>query len=164
LLLLRGLEDLEGAHESLVDAHHGAGVVELTAVVGGREKGDQLPLGEELVAVLNDLVGSADEVHVVLLEELADDVWAEGERDTAVVLTPAGDVFVWVRPEEVAEETSVGHVGGPHDPPDLLHGLQVGGKAAVHAEDLLIDDGSNGEAVEAVREGLPELDVVPPLA
>jgi len=34
----------------------------------------------------------------------------------------------------------------------------------VHAEDLLIDDGSNGEAVEAVREGLPELDVVPPLA
>ena len=34
----------------------------------------------------------------------------------------------------------------------------------MHSEDLLVDDSSNGEAVEAVCEGLPELDVVPPLA
>mmetsp|Transcript_13966 Transcript_13966/g.55101 ORF Transcript_13966/g.55101 Transcript_13966/m.55101 type:complete len:212 (+) Transcript_13966:662-1297(+) len=34
----------------------------------------------------------------------------------------------------------------------------------MHAEDLLVDDRSNGKAVEAVRERLPELDVVPPLA
>jgi len=36
--------------------------------------------------------------------------------------------------------------------------------AAVAAEDLLVDDGRHGQAVEAVREGLPHLDVVPPLA
>lgn len=34
----------------------------------------------------------------------------------------------------------------------------------MHGEDLLIDDGSNGEAVEAVGEGFPQLDVVPSLA
>jgi len=34
----------------------------------------------------------------------------------------------------------------------------------VHAENLLVDDGGNGQAVEAVSEGLPQLDVVPPLA
>jgi hypothetical protein len=34
----------------------------------------------------------------------------------------------------------------------------------MHCEDLLIDDGGNGQAVEAIREGLPELDVVPSLA
>ena len=34
----------------------------------------------------------------------------------------------------------------------------------VHAEDLLVDDGGNGQAVEAVGERLPQLDVVPPLA
>merc|ERR1712176_117661 len=44
-LLLAGLEDLEGAHERLVHRHHAASVVELAAVVGGREEGDQLPLG-----------------------------------------------------------------------------------------------------------------------
>ena len=46
---------LEGAHESLVNAHHGAGIVELPAVVGRREDGHQLPLGKELVAILNHL-------------------------------------------------------------------------------------------------------------
>jgi hypothetical protein len=30
----------------------------------------------------------------------------------------------------------------------------------VHGEDLLIDDGGDGQAVEAVRKGLPQLDVV----
>ena len=47
--------DLEGAHESLVHTHHAAGVVELAAVVGGGEEGDELPLREELVSVLDNL-------------------------------------------------------------------------------------------------------------
>lgn len=34
----------------------------------------------------------------------------------------------------------------------------------MHGEDLLVDDGSNRKAVEAVGEGLPQLDVVPSLA
>ena len=46
---------LEGAHEGLVHAHHAAGVVELAAVVGRREQGYQLTLGEELIPVLNNL-------------------------------------------------------------------------------------------------------------
>ena len=32
------------------------------------------------------------------------------------------------------------------------------------AEDLLVHDGGNGQAVEAVGEGLPKLDVEPPFA
>jgi len=32
------------------------------------------------------------------------------------------------------------------------------------AEDLFVDDGGHGEAVEAVGEGFPQLDAVPPLA
>lgn len=34
----------------------------------------------------------------------------------------------------------------------------------MHGEDLLIDDGGNGQAVEAVGESLPQLDVVSSLA
>ena len=34
----------------------------------------------------------------------------------------------------------------------------------MHAEDLLVDDRAHRQAVEAVREGLPELDVVASLA
>ena len=53
-------------------------------------------------------MGSADQIHVVLLKEPRDDVGAEGERDTAVVLAPARDVLVGVGPEKVAKQAAVG--------------------------------------------------------
>jgi hypothetical protein len=34
----------------------------------------------------------------------------------------------------------------------------------MHGENLLVDDGGDGQAVEAVRKSLPQLDVVAPLA
>jgi hypothetical protein len=34
----------------------------------------------------------------------------------------------------------------------------------VTTEDLLVNNGGNGQAVETVCEGLPQLDVVPPFA
>ena len=37
-------------------------------------------------------------------------------------------------------------------------------ETSMTAEDLLINNGSNGQAIEAVCEGLPQLDVVPSLA
>jgi hypothetical protein len=37
-------------------------------------------------------------------------------------------------------------------------------QTTVHGEDLLVDDGSNRETVEAVGEGFPQLDVVSPFA
>ncbi len=50
------------------------------------------------------LVGSADEVQVVAVEELADHIGPKGERDTAVVFSPALDVLVWVRPQQITQE------------------------------------------------------------
>jgi hypothetical protein len=103
--------NLERAEQTFIHAHHGAGVVELAAVVGRAEQRNELALGEELVAILDDLVGTANEVHVVFLEEARDDVWTKGERDTAVVLGPAGDILVWIGPEEIAEKAAVGDLG-----------------------------------------------------
>ena len=63
----------------------------------------------------------------------------------------------WLRGVEEA------HISGTHDTSDLLHGVEVGTQTTVHGEDLLVNDGSNGQAVEAIGEGLPQLDVVPSL-
>ena len=43
LFFLCGLQDLERAHEVVVHTHHGAGIVELPAVVGRGEDGHQTP-------------------------------------------------------------------------------------------------------------------------
>jgi hypothetical protein len=58
---LRGLQDLEGAHEGIVHAHHGAGIVELAAVVRCREDRDQLTPSEKLVTVFHNLWGEGSE-------------------------------------------------------------------------------------------------------
>jgi len=51
-----------------------------------------------------------------------------------------------------------------HDPADLLHRVKVRAQPPVHGEYLLVNDSCDGQAVEAIGESLPELDVVPPLA
>ena len=66
--------------------------------------------------------------------------------------------------DDEAMLTCVRDVCGPHDPSDLLHALEVGAETAVAAENLLIHNGGDGQAVEAVRERLPQLDVVTSLA
>ena len=50
------------------------------------------------------LVGSADEVEIMSVEEFADDVAAKGERDPTVILTPALYILVGVRPQQVTQQ------------------------------------------------------------
>jgi len=96
---------LEGADQVFVDAHQGAGVVELSAIVGRRKNGDELSLREELVALFDHLVRAADQVQVVLLAEDLNIVRAKGERHASLVLPPALSVLVGVRPQQVAEKS-----------------------------------------------------------
>lgn len=56
------------------------------------------------------------------------------------------------------------YISRTHYTTDLLHRVQVRTQTTVHGEDLLIDNGGNRQAVEAIGEGFPKLDVVPPFA
>lgn len=105
-------------------------------------------------------MGPADQVQLVLPQEVEDNVRSKHEADPSFGLAPHFDCGFGVSPEEVAEETGVGNVGGSHDGVDLIHGDEVGREAPVHAEDFVFDEGSNWEAVEAVDEGFPEFDIV----
>lgn len=121
-------------------------------------------------------MGSADKIHIVLRKEPRDDVWPESERYTTVVLTPPRDILIGIRPQQVAKKTTIRnlyityqlltaremslqqtttHICWAHDPTDLFHRIQVRAKTTVHGEDLLVDNGRNWQAVEAVGERLP---------
>ena len=56
------------------------------------------------------------------------------------------------------------HICWAHDPTDLLHRVQIRTQTSMHCEDLFVDDCCDGQAIEAVGESLPQLDIVPPLA
>jgi len=92
------ITNLERAEQAFVHAHHCTGVVELATVIGGAKQGNKLALGEKLVTVLNNLVSTADEIHVVFLKEPGNDIWTKRKRHTAVVFGPTSDILVWVRP------------------------------------------------------------------
>lgn len=108
LLLLSGLQDLERAEQAFVDTHHGTGVVKLSAVIGRAEQGNELAFRKELVTILDDLMGTTYEIHVMLLQESGHYIWAEREGHTTVVFAPPGDVLVRIGPEKVAEQTAIG--------------------------------------------------------
>ena len=166
---------LERTQQTLVDAHHGTCIVKFTAVVGCTEQCYELALGEEFVTIFYNLMRTADEVHVVLLQEARNYIWTKGKADTSIVLAPTGDVFVRIRPQQIAEKSTVGnlcmsvlhrgtskvqtsvytYICWSHHAPNLLHGVQVGAETTVHGEDLLVDDSGDRQAVEAVGEGLP---------
>jgi len=109
-------------------------------------------------------VRAAYQIHVVFLQETRDHIRTKSERYTTVVLAPASDVLVGIGPQKIAEQAAVGDIRGAHDPANLLHRIEIGAQTAVHGEDLLVDDSGDGKAVEAVGEGLPQLDVVAALA
>jgi len=164
LSLLGRLEDLEAAHERVINTHHCSRVVEFSAVIGCREERHELPPSEELVAVLDDLVSSADEIKVVLVEELSDDVLAEGEGYSTIVLSPSVNVFVRVRPKKITQQSGVRDVGGSDNALNLIKTCEFGTESAVRAEDLLVDDGRAGKTVETISEGLPKFDTEAALA
>jgi len=71
------------------------------------------------------LVGPANEVHVMFVEELGHNIRTKSERDTTVILSPAHDIFIGVSPEQITQQTLVRNVCGPHHTANLFHRLQV---------------------------------------
>lgn len=46
-------------------------------------------------------MSATDQVYIMFLNKTVDDIWAECERDTTVILAPADYISVWICPEEV---------------------------------------------------------------
>lgn len=79
---------LKTAHKGFVDAHHSASIVELAAIVRRGEQCNELSFGEKFVTVLDDLMRSAYQIHVVTIQELRHNIWTECKRYSSVVLAP----------------------------------------------------------------------------
>lgn len=78
----------KGAPQLAVDAHDGARIVKVTAVIRRRKDSDAPALREELVPLVDYLVRAADQINVVLRGESLYNIGAKGPRNAAVVLAP----------------------------------------------------------------------------
>ena len=109
-------------------------------------------------------MGPANEVDVVFLEELLYDGLSKGIGDASVILTPARLALLGVGPKQVAQEAVFGHFGWPRDLLKLSNCHQLRRETAVHAKNLVVDEGCDGHAVENILEFFPDADGVAALA
>ncbi len=98
------------------------------------------------------------------LQKVRNHIRSESKRYTPVALRPSNNIFVRIRPHEVAEKPSVGNVGGSRDAFDIVEVRQVWGQTSVHADDLFVDNGTHRKTVKGVRKRFPKFDVVSPFA
>lgn len=70
-------------------------------------------------------MGTTDQIQIMLVQKLRHHLRAKGKWYTSVVLSPAQNILVWIRPEQITQQTLVGHISGAHDASNLLHGLKV---------------------------------------
>lgn len=101
----RKLTNLEGAHECLIDRHHATGIIELAAVVRCREESDKMTLRKKLIPILHHLMGTANKIKVVTVQEFLHNIRAEDKTDTSVILTPSFSIFVRIGPKNITEKT-----------------------------------------------------------
>jgi hypothetical protein len=106
-------------------------------------------------------VCSANQVDVVLAVELSNDVLSECEANTSIVVAVLFNTALGIRPEQITQQASIRHISGSHDVFDLLELFEFGTQTSMHAENLLVDQRGHWQAVEHVREDLPESDGIP---
>uniref|UniRef100_A0A6B2LC98 Uncharacterized protein n=1 Tax=Arcella intermedia TaxID=1963864 RepID=A0A6B2LC98_9EUKA len=157
-------KDLKGAHKGFIDGHHGAGVVELPAVVGGGEDGDELALGEELVAVLDDLVRTDHEVEFVPAQEVFYNVPTKRERDTTIVLLPSLNLRIRISPQQIAKQTRIRNLSRPNNPPNLLQSLQIRRKPTMNTKNLILNNRTKRQTIKTIIKQLPNLQTIARLA
>ena len=99
---------------------------------------------------------AANQINVVSLSKLTHLRLTEGPRHAAVVLTKFFNATFRVRPEQITEQALLRYVSRSHDVLYLVHALELRREPAMHAKDLLVNEGTGRQAVEYVREDFPE--------
>lgn len=121
----------------LVHFHETGQIVASVAVVRGRPYGHEIFVGEPfLVALLDQLVGSGDELHPIESAKVLNDPLTKQPSRTSLVLSPSVDLF-WVRPHQIAEGSLVGNFGLPVDLSNLIEGPNIRRHATMHAQNLI---------------------------
>ena len=116
------------------------------------------PAWDLLVTLVDQLMGSADELEVVVGEELRGDLGSKQPAGTAGRHRPALHLL-GVGPHQVTEGALVRDLLVPLDQPDLIQGPDLGREAAVDTEDLAVDEGGDCEKIKYFAAIFPNIAV-----
>lgn len=161
---MRGTVELANIHNVVFVFENGRFVVVHVQVVGCRENGDEagetgrLTLAVHTVAGVLRLVRADDGQQVVFLQEVAArvitvEIGASSDRVVGEVfgVLLVAEVFERVGPEQVAHRPERGRLLEPVQLANVVQVVYFGGEAAVDAEELLVHERRQRQAVEGVH-------------
>ena len=154
------LQEWEAAHQGIVHGHQSSWIVELAAVIGRTEDSDELSTGKEFIAIFDDLMGTADKIDIVLLEELLYHGFTECIAHSSIILTPTTLGLLWVWPQQVAQETILGDFSRSSDLLELGDSNKLGREPSMHTKNLVVNQACHWQAVEDILELFPDSDAV----
>lgn len=108
------------------------------------------------VAFHHQLMGPADGLQVVLVQEFLADVLAPAisrpsrRRSEAILALIRG-----IGPQQVAKWARMRHILHPIDASQLIKGINFRGEAAMQTEDLILNLRGNGQTLEQISKHLP---------
>eukprot|EP00401_Gymnodinium_catenatum_P017940 CAMPEP_0117606598 /NCGR_PEP_ID=MMETSP0784-20121206/79793_1 /TAXON_ID=39447 /ORGANISM="" /LENGTH=264 /DNA_ID=CAMNT_0005409681 /DNA_START=21 /DNA_END=816 /DNA_ORIENTATION=+ len=146
LLHWRWVKLQEGVLQVLVDFHHGSLVAAPIAVVWRREDRDHVAVVAPVVTLHDKLVCAGDELQSVRMVELLRDVLAESIAGAAWRDAQASRTWA-----PRAALPGCGQAAG------CCQVNREMGDAAVHANDLIFNDGRHRQVVEGVRKDFPHV-------
>ena len=101
---------------------------------------------------------SRNKRQAVVVVECLRDILTKGVPCASRTDTPTTSV-IWIAPEEITHGSFVGDFLYSVETPDVIEGVDAWGEATMEAEDLVVDEGSEGEVIEEVGEILPDVGV-----
>ena len=159
IILRRRVKDVEEPLPLIANLEHARHVPAPVAVIRRAPDRAQVIVVQDLVALLTELVRAEDVVHPVNVEELLDDLRAERVSRAAGREGELVPLRVRVTPDQVRHGALVRDLAEAVDDLDLVDAVDARAQAAVHAEDLVVDDDGEGEEVEHVGEVVPDVGV-----
>ena len=101
-------------------------------------------------------MSSADQVDILLFQEVRYHVRPEYETNPSLVLAPALDALLWISPQKITKQSLIRHFNRPDDFQDLFKTLQLRTQTTMHAHNLLINKRTYGHDIKHIREEFPE--------
>lgn len=100
---------------------------------------------------------SADEIHIMVIQEGRNYIPSKHETYTSFILTPSGHTLLRISPKQVTQKAGIGHFNRPHNLQNLLEALKLGTEPSMHAHYFFIDQGTYWHHVEYISKNLPQL-------
>ena len=159
--LLDCTQNVEWTYQILVDTHESAVIFKLSTVIGSWEYCHQFSVPVEFVAFLNDLMSPTYQVYVEFIQRVLNNILSKSIAYPSLILTPAWNVRIRVRPKNIAKKSFVRYLYWPFNVAQIVDAVQIRRKTTMHAQYFFINQCHDGHGIENVNKVLPDLQIVP---